>query len=125
MRRIGLGAFPLAVECLNAHQVHQAPNVPATGAIATQSEQVAQHPCAGERVIGVQAIDLAHQLEVGLGDWDRNVVQGASGQLQQLRLMRQRQSVVAVNYRFALDPSIRPSARSKKSFSSASWPIFA
>jgi hypothetical protein len=35
-------------------------------------------------------------------------------------LMRERQSVVAIDHRFALDPSIRPSARSKKSFSNAS-----
>ena len=33
--------------------------------------------------------------------------------------------MVAIDHRFALDPSIRPSARSKKSFSSASWPILA
>ena len=120
MRRIRLGPTPLAVECLNAHQAHQPANVPAANAVAAEPKHVAQHPSASKGIIRMKPADQAHQRKVGLRDRHRHVVQGASRELQQLRLMRERQSVVAIDHRFALDPSIRPSARSKKSFSNAS-----
>jgi hypothetical protein len=99
--------------------------VPATDAIASRQQQIAQHPSAGERMFRVQPIDLTHQRVIRLGNWDRRVVERTARELQRLGLAREQQSMVAIDHRFALDPSIRPSARSKKSFSSDSWPILA
>ena len=60
MLGIGFSAFLLAVERFNAHQAHQAANVPTSNPIAAQLEHVTQHPGAGERSVGVQPIDQAH-----------------------------------------------------------------
>jgi hypothetical protein len=73
----------------------------------------------------MQLVDASHQLEIGIRDPDRPVVQRGPRQVQQLRLSRQAQLVLGVDRRFALDPGIRPSAPDKKSISCACWPIFA
>jgi len=73
----------------------------------------------------VQTVDLAHQLEIGSRSRHFDVVNGTPGYLQQFSLTRKRQGVVAIDHRLALASSMRPSARSKKSFSNASWPILA
>jgi hypothetical protein len=53
----------------------------------------------------------------------RFIVDAASADAEERRLLRQRKPVVAVDRRFALGNPALPSARSKKSFSSTSSPI--
>src|SRR3979490_2046810 len=55
----------------------------------------------------------------------RQVVDAATADTQNLRLLRDRQIVLAVDHRFALSKPALVSAPSKKSFSSVSSPIFA
>lgn len=42
--------------------------MPTTDAMGAPSEEIAQHARAGERVLEVQFVDLAHQCEVGVAD---------------------------------------------------------
>jgi hypothetical protein len=53
------------------------------------------------------------------------VIEAAAAAPQQLRLAYQRQLMVPVDHRFALNSPALPSAPDKKSFSSVSSPIFA
>jgi len=115
----------LAIERFDAHQAHQRADVTSSGFVPDGSEQVSQHACAGEGIVQMQAVDLAHQLEVGRRDRLFDVVQGATGNLQQFGLAGYGQGVLVIDHRLALASSTRPSARSKKSFSNANWPIFA
>jgi len=88
-------------------------------------QQIAQHPGAGERMLQVQLVDAAHQRQVGGADRLGVVVDGAAADGEQLGLPLDGQRVGAVDHRFALSSPALVSAPSKKSFSSASWPILA
>ena len=90
------------------------------------SQHVAQHPSAGERRLRVHPIDDRSSTPDPL----RKPARVCSTKLPRERSSNPAWRVngkawLAIDHRFALDPSIRPSARSKKSFSSASWPILA
>src|SRR3954453_5340529 len=76
-------------------------------------------------MIEVQFVDAPHQIQIGLWRRPRQVVHRGARELQQLRLPRNGKDVFGIDHRFALASSIRPSATAKKSFSIASWPIFA
>jgi hypothetical protein len=124
--RIALRGALLAVERLDAHEAHQSRDMPAAeNAVPFALEHVTQHPRAGERIVQVQVVDLTHQIQVGSADRLGIVVQRAAREGEDFGLARERKIVVAVDHRFTLGPPTRPSAFSKKSFSSASWPIFA
>ncbi len=73
----------------------------------------------------MQLVDPPHQRQRRLGDRRRLVIGGRAGQLQELALPHNRQGMRAVDHRFALSKPALMSAPSKKSFSSASCPIFA
>jgi hypothetical protein len=90
-----------------------------------QAQLVAQHATAQERPLQVQFIDAAHEPQILVARPHGIVIQRGARQLQELRLAGEAQSMIWVDHRLALDPGDRPSAPAKKSFSSASWPIFA
>jgi hypothetical protein len=92
---------------------------------ALQTQHVAQHPATQKRPLQVQLIDAAHQLQIRFTRPHGLVIQRGARQLQQLGLTGQTQFVIGIDHRLALDPGTRPSAPAKKSFSSASCPIFA
>jgi hypothetical protein len=115
----------LAIERFDAHDSHEPADMASAYAIAFVAEHIAQHSRTGERIVGVQPIHLAHEFQIRCVDRSRLVVQRAAREFEHSCLSRERQSVVAIDHRFALGPSMRPSACAKKSFSSASWPILA
>src|SRR6202162_588977 len=88
-------------------------------------QQASQHPRAGERELQMQPVETTHDGEVGFRHRPRQVVDTATANTQNLRLLRERQIVLAVDHRFALSKPALVSAPSKKSFSSVSSPIFA
>src|ERR1700686_4709288 len=88
-------------------------------------QKASQHPRAGERGLQVQSIEPPHDREVGFRHRSRQVVYAATADMQNLRLLRDRQIVLAVDHRFALSKPALVSAPSKKSFSSVNSPIFA
>jgi hypothetical protein len=114
-----------SVKRLDAHFAHQRRYMPAADDNAFQAQDVAQHPAAQERPLQVQLIKTSHELQIRCAGGHRLVIQRGARKLQQLCLARQTQFVCRVNHRLALDPGSRPSAPTKKSFSSASCPIFA
>jgi hypothetical protein len=77
-------------------------------------QQASQHPRAGEREFQVQSVELPHDREVGLRHRPRQVINAATADTQNLRLLRDRQIVLAVNHRFALSKPALVSAPSKK-----------
>ena len=79
-------------------------------------------------VKGIFQLDLvnkSHQIHVRLIHRDRLVVITRTSDFQQTALPADRQFVGPIDHFFALDPSIRPSATAKKSFSIVSCPILA
>ena len=74
----------------------------------------------------MQFINPAHQSEIGIGYWARLVIYAAPTDPEQRCLLADAEFVITLDHRFALGnrPALS-SAPDKKSFSSASWPIFA
>src|ERR1700733_7045653 len=114
-----------SVDRLNAHPPHHRRDPPPPDRDVLATQQVAQHPTAGERVIQVQLIDPPHDRQISGRHRTGIVIQAATADPQHLGLSAQRQSVPAVDHRFALSKPALPSAADKKSFSSVSSPIFA
>ena len=73
----------------------------------------------------MQFVDPPHQSKVSRRHWPRQVVHAATADVEDFRLLADRQIVCAVDHRFALSNPALVSAPSKKSFSSVSSPIFA
>src|SRR5450631_1116467 len=89
------------------------------------SQQASQHPRTGERELHMQPVETPHDREIGVRHRARQVIDAAATDLQNLRLLRDRQIVLAVDHRFALNSPALVSAPSKKSFSSVNSPILA
>src|SRR6202048_3327372 len=73
----------------------------------------------------MQLVETPHDCEVGRGHWTRQIVHAAAADLQNFRLLGDRQIMSTVDHRFALSNPALVSAPSKKSFSSVSSPILA
>src|SRR6267154_5460569 len=73
----------------------------------------------------MQPVETPHDCLVGLRHRARQIVDAAAADAQNLRLLRDRKIVLAVDHRFALSNPALVSAPSKKSFSNVSSPIFA
>ena len=114
-----------AIERLDRHALHHRSNPAATDRDALAAQQVAQHPAARERVVEMQLVDPPHDRKIRRRYRTGPVVEAAAAQLQKLCLPRQRERMLAVDHRLALSMPALPSAPAKKSFSSASSPIFA
>src|SRR3979490_1027678 len=68
---------------------------------------------------------MPHDREVGGRHRARQIINAATADLQNFRLLGDRKIVLAVDHRFALSNPALVSAPSKKSFSNVSSPIFA
>src|SRR6476659_1265722 len=73
----------------------------------------------------MQLVEPPHQREVSSRHRPRQIVDAATADAQNFRLLGDRQIMVTVDYRFALSNPALLSAPSKKSFSSVSSPILA
>jgi hypothetical protein len=125
MRRMRSRGVRPPVQGLDAHLGHQRADMLATGFEAFRLQQIAQHPRTREWVLQMQLVDAPHELQIRIAYRPRQVVHAAAADAEGLGLTGDRQRVLAVDQRFALSHPALPSARSKKSFSSVSSPIFA
>src|SRR5213595_1385382 len=73
----------------------------------------------------MQPVEASHHLQVGRRHRTWQVVDTATADAQNLRLLGDRQIVLTVDHRFALSNPALLSAPSKKSFSNVSSPILA
>ena len=89
------------------------------------SQQVAQHPRAGEGKLQMQLVHLPHEGKVGRTHQLWHIVEAPAADVQRFGLLRQWQIMLAVDHRFALSKPALLSALSKKSFSSVNSPILA
>src|SRR5258708_9674173 len=99
--------------------------MPAADLAPLGSQQASQHTRTGEGELKVQPIQMPHDREVGRRHRARQIINAAAADLQNVRLLGDRQIVLAVDHRFALSNPALVSAPSKKSFSSVSSPILA
>src|SRR6218665_453236 len=120
-----LAAARLRAQRLDAHALHQRGHGPAADLQAFAPELIAHHPCAHERVLQGELVQPPPQPQVALADRARQVVHRAAADTEQLGLARDAQVMGTVDHRFALSNPALVSARSKKSFSSVSSPIWA
>ena len=121
----GLAGVGATIDRLDPHSFHQRSDVAPANQNAFAGEHVAQHPAARERIVEMQFVDPPHDGEVLRRDGPRLVVDGASADVQRLRLPREGEIVTFVDHRFALNKPALVSAPSKKSFSSVNSPILA
>src|ERR1700688_2293106 len=98
--------------------------MPAADCNALAVQKIAQHASARERALQMQFVDPPHDALFGR-DRTGLVIDRAPADVQNLRLAGNRENVRSVDHRFALSKPALVSAPSKKSFSSASSPIFA
>src|SRR6266478_3304180 len=120
--RFGLGGARMAIERLYPHPPHQRLHMPAADLAPLQSQQASQHTRTGEGVFQVQPIELPHDREVGGRYRSRQVIDAAAADLQNFRLLDDRQIVLAVDHRFALSNPALVSAPSKKLISALRSP---
>src|SRR5215208_642598 len=78
-----------------------------------------------QRKLYMQPVETSHNLQVARRHRTWQIVNAATADAQNLRLLCDRQSVLTVDHRFALSNPALLSAPSKKSFSSVSSPILA
>src|ERR1035438_3451619 len=121
----GFGGVGAAIDGLHAHPSHQRFDMPAANFQALLAKQIAQHPAAGERIVEMQLVDLAHQPQVCNRDRMRLVVDRAAADVKNLGLLRDGKIMLGVNHLFTLSNPALVSAPSKKSFSRVNWPILA
>src|SRR4249920_1420656 len=123
--RLRLRRTRTAIKRLYPHPPHQRFDMTTADLAPIGRQQALQHPRAGERKLQMQPVETPHHLQVGRRHRTRAVVDAATADAQNLRLLCDRQIVFTVNHRFALSNPALLSAPSKKSFSSVSSPIFA
>jgi hypothetical protein len=100
-------------------------NRPAIHREALSLQYVAQHPGARERVFQMQFVDAARQRQILGRNRPGLVVDAAATVVHNPGLTGDGKIVIVVYHRFALSMPALMSAPSKKSFSSASFPILA
>src|SRR5665213_1238368 len=99
--------------------------MPAADDDALRVQEIAQHPATRKQKFEIQRVVPPHHREIGRRNRSGQVIDAATTDVQGLRLLAQRQSVLTVDHRFALSKPALLSAPSKKSFSSVNSPIFA
>ena len=125
MPRRGLRCVPPTIDRLDPPALHQRRDMPAADLDAFAGEKVAQHAGPRERALQMQFVHPPHERQVFGRDRTRSALNRASADAESLRLAGDRQAMLAVDHRFALNRPALPSAPDKKSFSSASSPILA
>src|SRR5271157_2276854 len=125
MAGMGFRETGLPVQRLYAHLLHESAHAASADltALVPQFVSHAPGPCVG--ALQVYLVDEAHQFPVLIAREHRDIVDARPGEIEYFALCRQRQGMLPGDHFFALDPSMRPSATAKKSFSMASCPIFA
>ena len=88
--------------------------MPAADLAPLGSQQASQHPRAGEWELQVQLIEAPHDREVGGRHGARQIINAAAADLQNVRLLGDRQIVLAVDHRFALSNPALVSAPSNQ-----------
>ena len=78
------------------------------------SQQASQHPRTGEGELQMQPVETPHDRDIGVRHRARQVVDAATADAQNLRLLGDRQIVLTVDHRFALSNPALVSAPSKK-----------
>src|SRR5664279_4942237 len=121
--RFGEAWFP--IERFYVHLPHESTHVAPADLMPFVPQFVPYASRAEVGVVEVYLIDEAHQFPVLVAHQHRDVIDARPGEVEYAALCRQWQRMLPDNHFFALDPSMRPSATAKKSFSIASWPIFA
>src|SRR5258708_12862031 len=121
--RFRLGAARAAIERSYPHPPTQRLHVPAADLAPLQSQQASQHTRTGEGELQVRPIQMPHDREVGGRHRARQIINTAAADLQNFRLLADRQIMSTLDPRFALTNPALVSAPSKKSFSSVSSPI--
>ena len=111
---LGLRRARTAIERLYPHPLHQRFDMPTADLAPLGSQQASQHPRAGERELQMQPVETPHDREVGFRHRARQVVDAATADAQNLRLLGDRQIVLTVDHRFALSNPALLSAPSKK-----------
>src|SRR5450631_3600991 len=123
--RLGLGRARPPVQGLYPRPPHEGLHMPAADLAPIECQQAAQHPRTGEWELGVQPVDLRHEVKVGRRYRARQVVNRAACNADGVSLPGNAQLVITVDHRFAFSNPALLSAPSKKSFSSVSSPILA
>src|SRR4029077_7663244 len=114
-----------SIERLHPHPPHERLHVTTADLAPLGDQQPSQHPRAGEGKLQMQSVETPHTLQGGRRQRTRQVIDTATADVQNLRLLSNRQIVLTVDHRFALSNPALVSATSKKSFSSVSSPILA
>jgi hypothetical protein len=122
---LGPGGARTAIKRLHPHPPHERLDMPAADLAPLGSQQASQHPRTGERELQMQPVETPHDREIDVRHRPRQIINAAAADPQNLRLLCDRQIVLAVDHRFALSNPALVSAPSKKSFSSVSSPILA
>src|SRR5712691_8617001 len=125
MARLRLRRPRTAIERLYPHPLHQRLHVPTADLAPLGSQQASQHSRAGERKLQMQPVETSHNLQVARRYQTWQIIDTATADAQNPRLLCDRQIVFTVDHRFALSNPALLSAPSKKSFSSVSSPILA
>src|SRR5258708_29053919 len=113
------------IERFYPHPPHQRFDMPTADLAPLGSQQASQQPRTGEGELQMQPVETPHDRNIGVRHRARQVVDTATADAQNLRLLGDRQIVLTVDHRFALSNPALVSAPSKKSFSSVSSPILA
>jgi hypothetical protein len=90
MAGLGLRGARMAVERFYPHPPHQRFDMPTADLAPLGSQQASQHPRAGEWELQVQLIETPHDREVGGRQGARQIINAATADLQNLRLLRDR-----------------------------------
>jgi hypothetical protein len=95
-----------AIERFYPHPPHQRFDMPAADLAPLGSQQPSQHPRTGERELQMQPVEPPHDREIGVRHRARQIIDAAAADLQNLRLLCDRQIVLAVD--IALRSAIPP-----------------
>ena len=126
MLRVGDAGARLAVDRFQAQQPHQPPHPVPTNRHPLARQMAYHLTAAVERVLQVQLVDTAHQLQCRRALPERSVVQRRAAHTEQSALPAHTQTLVlAFDHRQSLGPTQRPSPRDKKSRSTVNSPILA
>ena len=102
------------IERFYPHPPHQRFDMPTADLAPLGSQQASQHPRTGEGELQMQPVETSHDRNIGVRHRARQVVDTATADAQNLRLLGDRQIVLTVDHRFALNKPALLSAPSKK-----------
>lgn len=123
-----MGWMPLAgagrtIHCSDPHLCQQGTHSLMPDGTALLPEQIAQHPSTGKPLPQMELVDPAHRRQIRIRNRLWLIVGRGTGHRQDFAWAYDWQFVGSVDHPFALSHPALVSARSKKSFSSANWPI--